>query len=109
VDRAVNKSSSHLKEEEHFSEITQSINVKIMEFIALDNQPFSVVGDVGLHDWSSTGTHNQVRYFSDVALPELHSNIVTAISFATYYGTPFGSLRVKKDTCQITLFDNNTI
>jgi hypothetical protein len=32
-------------------------------------------------DWSSTGTQYQVRYFSDVALPELHSNSVTAISF----------------------------
>jgi hypothetical protein len=67
-----------------------------MEFIALDNQSFSVVGDVGFRDWLSTGTHYQVRYFSDVALPELHSNGVTAISFTTYYGTPFGSLCLKK-------------
>ena len=34
-------------------------------------------------DWSSTGTHYQVSYFSDV-LPELHSNSVTAINFMTY-------------------------
>jgi hypothetical protein len=24
-------------------------------------------------DWSSTGAHYEVRYFSDVALPEFHS------------------------------------
>ena len=80
-----------------------------MEFIALDNQPFSFMGDFGFRDWSSTGTHYQVRYFSDVALPELHSICVTDIAFMTYYGTLFGSLRVKKDTCQIALFDNYTI
>jgi hypothetical protein len=34
----------------------KSINAKIMEFIALDNQPFSVVGDVGFRDWLSTDT-----------------------------------------------------
>jgi hypothetical protein len=83
------------------------INAKIMEFIALDNQPFSVIVDVGFHNWSSTSY--QVRYYSDVSLPELHSNSVIAICFTTYYGTPFGSLRIKKDRCQITLFDNNTI
>jgi hypothetical protein len=38
-------------------------------------------------NFSSTGTH--------VALPELHSNSATAISFTTYYETPFGSLCVK--------------
>jgi hypothetical protein len=35
----------------------KSIDAKIMAFIALDNQPFFVVGDVGFRDWSSTGTH----------------------------------------------------
>ena len=34
-------------------------------------------------DWASTGTDYQGRYFLDVALPELHSNSVTAISFTT--------------------------
>ena len=53
-------------------------------------------------DWSSTGTHYQVCYFSDVALPELHSNSVTDISFTTYYGMPFGSLRVKKYTVALS-------
>ena len=77
-----------------------------MEFIALDNQPFTVVDDVGIRNWLSTWfTRYQVRYCSDVALPELHSNI----SFTTYYGTQFGSFHVKKDTRQITLFDNYTI
>ena len=40
----------------------KSIKAKIMEFIALGNQPFSVAVD----------------------LPELHINSVTAISFTTY-------------------------
>ena len=57
--------------------MAKSIKAKTMEFTALDNQPFSVVGDV------CTGTHYQVRYFSDVTLLELHSNSVTAISFTT--------------------------
>ena len=35
-------------------------------------------------DWTSTGTHYQVHNFSDVALPELHGNSITAISFTTY-------------------------
>jgi hypothetical protein len=56
-------------------------------------------------DWSSTGTQYQVCYFSDVALPELHGNGVTAISFTTYYGTPFGSLRVIKDTVALSKLD----
>ena len=56
----------------------KSIKAKIMEFIALDNQPFFFAA------WSSTGTHYQMRYFSDVALPELHSNGVTAFSFMSY-------------------------
>ena len=34
-------------------------------------------------DWSSTCTHYQVCCFSDVALPELHSNSITAISLTT--------------------------
>ena len=54
-----------------------------MEFIALDNQPFSVVGNVGFHD----------------------SNSITGSSFTTYYAMPFESSRVKKDKRQITLFD----
>jgi hypothetical protein len=81
-----------------------------MGFIALDNQPFSIVGDVGFCDWSSTGTHYQVRYFSDVALTKLHSNSVTAISFTIYYGMPFGLCMSKKrypsnNYLTITLFD----
>ena len=57
----------------------KSIKAKILEFIALDNQPFSVVGDVDFVEWLSTGTHYQVHYFSDIALPALHST-----SFTTY-------------------------
>ena len=64
------------------------MNVKIMEFIVLDNQPFSVVDDVGfrrlvehLEPWYTLSSR---RYFSDVALPELHINSITAISFTTY-------------------------
>jgi hypothetical protein len=50
-------------------------------------------------DWSSTGgTHYQVHYFSDVSLPEL----ACVASQHTYYGTPFGSLCVKKDTVALS-------
>ena len=65
---------------------TKFINAKRMEFLALDSQLCSVVSDVGFRDWSNTCTHYHVRYLSDVALPELHSN-----SFTTYYGTQFGA------------------
>ena len=79
-----------------------------MEFIALDNQPFSVVGDVGFHRLVEHGIHYQVYYLSDVALLELHSNTVIAslllASRHTYYGTPFGSLHVNL-THQITQFN----
>jgi hypothetical protein len=68
----------------------------MMEFIVLDNQSFSVEGDVGFrqlveHRYTLTSV-----LFLDVALPELHSNSVTAISFTTYYGTPFGFCVSKK-------------
>ena len=54
-----------------------------MEFIALDNQPFSVV-DVGFRRLvEHRHTLPSRSYFSDVALQELHSNNVTAISFTT--------------------------
>ena len=96
----VEQSFERVKQFQRHNSKVKPINAKIMEFIALNNQPFSVVGDVGFRNWSSTGTHYQLRYFSDVALPELHSSSVTAISFTTYYGTPLGSLRVKKDTRQ---------
>ena len=57
----------------------KSIKAKIMELIALDNQPFSVVGDVGVRRLVE---HRSSVLFSDVALPELHSNSVTVISLA---------------------------
>ena len=66
-----------------------------MEFLALDNQPLSVVDDVGFrrlveHRYTLRSRH----YFSDVDLPELHNIVetqihellamsVTAISFMT--------------------------
>ena len=52
-----------------------------MEFIALDNQPFSVMGDVGFHRMVVHRYTLSMHYFSDVALPELHINSITAISF----------------------------
>ena len=66
-----------------------------MEFIVLDNQPFSIVGDVGFRRLVERRYTQPSRcYFSDVSLPELHSIVethipellamdVTAISFAT--------------------------
>ena len=76
----------------------KSINAKIMEFIAFDNQPFSVMDYVGfrrlvehLEPWYTLPSR---RYFSDAALPELHSIVethihelfamgITAINFTT--------------------------
>ena len=73
-----------------------------MAFIALDNQPFSVVENVGfrrlvehLEPWYTLPSR---RWFSDVALQEIHSIVethihkllpmgVTAISFTTYIWT----------------------
>ena len=69
-----------------------------MEFIALDNQPFSVVDDVGfrrpVEHLEPQYTLSSRHYFSDIVLPELHSIVemhihkllamgVTAISFTT--------------------------
>jgi hypothetical protein len=42
-----------------------TFKAKIMEFKALENQPFSVVGDVGFRRL----VEHQVRYLSDVELP----------------------------------------
>ena len=75
--------------------------------MALDNQPFSVGGDVGFrrlvgHQYTLTLPS---ALFFRCCPTGVHSNSVTAISFMTYYGTPFGSLRVKKDMRQITLFE----
>ena len=51
-----------------------------MEFIAIDNQPFSVVDDFGfrrlVEHWYTLISR---RYFSDVALPEFHSIVETHI------------------------------
>ena len=53
-----------------------------MEFIALTNQPFSVVGDVGFRRLVEH-RYTLPSASSDVAQTELHSNSVTAISFTT--------------------------
>ncbi|XP_051811092.1 zinc finger BED domain-containing protein 4-like [Acanthochromis polyacanthus] len=57
----------------------KEINKKIIEFIALDNQPFSVVEDAGFRRLMM---HLEPRYampsrrfFSDVALPELQCSV----------------------------------
>ncbi len=57
----------------------KEINKKIIEFIALDNQPFSVVEDAGFRRLMM---HLEPRYaipsrrfFSDVALPELQRSV----------------------------------
>ena len=49
-----------------------------MEFIALDNQPFSVVDDLDFHRNGSSILPSR-HYFSDVALLELHSIVETHI------------------------------
>jgi hypothetical protein len=60
------------------------IKAKIMEFITLDNQPFSVVGDVGFCRLVEHRLTLPNALFFDAALPELHSNSITAIIFKTY-------------------------
>ena len=62
VDRALNKSNSHLKEKENFSETTRRRNPLPL---TINRSLLWVM--LAFTDWSSTGTHYQVRYFSDVA------------------------------------------
>ena len=47
VDQAVNKSFETLRTFQRDTSQAKSINTKIMEFIAFDDQPFSEMGDVG--------------------------------------------------------------
>lgn len=61
----------------------KEIDKKIIKFIALNNQPFSVVKDAGFH-WLMM--HQEPRYaipsrrfFSDVALPELQCSVSSHI------------------------------
>ncbi len=76
----------------------KGITQKIMEFIALDDQPFSVIEDVGFHRLIEHIEPRYVmpsrRHFSEVCLPELfnvvathvHEHIaadISAISFTT--------------------------
>ncbi|XP_049326832.1 zinc finger BED domain-containing protein 4-like [Astyanax mexicanus] len=60
-----------------------AITAKVMEFIALDDQPFSVVEDIGfrrlVEHLEPRYTIPSRRYFSDVALPELHSLVETRV------------------------------
>ena len=55
----------------------KGITTKIMEFIALDDQPFSVVEDVGfrrlMEHVEPRYTVPSRRYFSDVFLPEIYN------------------------------------
>lgn len=74
-DKARKYSSDHPK--------VKDLNDKIIEFIALDNQPFSVVEDVGfrrlmMHLEPRYAMPSR-RYFSDVALPELQSVVASQI------------------------------
>ncbi|XP_067252965.1 zinc finger BED domain-containing protein 4-like [Chanodichthys erythropterus] len=74
-DKARKYSSDHPK--------VKDLNDKIIEFIALDNQLFSVVEDVGfrrlmMHLEPRYAMPSR-RYFSDVALPELQSVVASQI------------------------------
>ncbi len=57
----------------------QAITKKIMEFIVLDDQPFSVVEDQGFRrliaHMDQRYTLPSRRYFSDVALPEIYNAV----------------------------------
>lgn len=61
----------------------RSITNKVMEMIALDNQPFSIVEDRG---FPQLGEHIEARYslsswrfFSDISLPALHEVVAPHI------------------------------
>lgn len=59
------------------------INTKIMEFMGVDDQPFSVVEDTGfgrlLSHLESRHVLSGRKYFTDVALPELHQTVYAHI------------------------------
>ena len=61
----------------------KGITTKIMEFIALDDQPFSVVEDVGfrrlIEHVEPCYTVPSRRYFSDVCLPEIYNVVSTHV------------------------------
>ena len=56
---------------------------KIMEFMALDDQPFGVVGDIGfrrlVEHIEPRYTIPSRRYFSDVCLPEMYDSVATRV------------------------------
>ena len=64
-------------------EKAKGITRKVMEFIGLDDQPFSVVEDVGFQRLLAHVEPCYVlpgrQYFADVALPALHQDVYTHI------------------------------
>ena len=61
----------------------KQITSKVMEFIALDDQPFSVVEDVGFRSlmkfMEPRYTLPSRRHFAEVCLPEIHNIVATHI------------------------------
>lgn len=61
----------------------KQITNKVMEFIALDDQPFSVVEDVGFRSLMKFMEPRYVlpsrRHFAEVCLPEIHNVVATHI------------------------------
>jgi hypothetical protein len=75
-----------------------------LELIALDNQPFSVVDDVGFnrlveHRYTLPSRH----YFSDVAQPQLHSIVETHIQELLAMGVTAISFRPGIWTSDVSL------
>ncbi|XP_073710442.1 zinc finger BED domain-containing protein 4-like [Misgurnus anguillicaudatus] len=65
------------------SEKAKAINDKVIEFIVLDDQPFSVVEDLGfrglVQHLEPRYTLPSRRFFSDVSLPALYESVATHI------------------------------
>ncbi|KAL0150404.1 hypothetical protein M9458_054221, partial [Cirrhinus mrigala] len=76
----------------------RDITEKVMEFIALDDQPFSVVEDIGfrrlIHHIEPRYTLPSRRYFTETSLPEMYDRVakhvhelmttdISALSFTT--------------------------
>jgi hypothetical protein len=74
-----------------------------MEFIALDNEPFSVVVTWAFTDWSSTGTHYQVKCAIFQMLPYRSYTVIESLVLASRH--TMQCRLSQKDKRQITLFD----
>ena len=83
VDVPIREAFENCKKFSRDSEKAKAINDKVMEFIELDDQPFSVVENPGFHNLIALleprYTLPSGRFFSDVSLPALYDIVATHI------------------------------